>query len=340
MIEIIAEIAWGHNGKKEHLLNLLKGAKEGQCDWVSIHVTDMQEYMVPYYGAIEGSVSAGREVSSVYSYLEDINISKEDWSEFNTMRKDLGLKLMVMPNDISSFIFSKSLQPDAYVLSAASFSERNMLEKIGLSEKKVFLRIGGSTLSEISSTISSLEDFGNKDIVLLHGVQNYPTKIEDSFLEDLEYLQKVYDYPIGLADHIDGSDPFALLLPVLASLYNIKFVEKHITLNRSDKDEDFEAAIHPKEFVELKTLLDKAVLAKKRSNLSSLDDSAKKYRNVSRKKLVLTNDLRKGDILSTEIIEYKRSHFGITLDDVQNALGRRVNKDLKKGDTLTYEDLV
>ena len=337
-IEIIAEIAWGHNGDKKHLLNLLEGAKNGECDWVSIHITNMSDYMVTYYGQQQGSVSAGRNVSNVYEYLDKINISKKTWIEFNNRRIKLGLKLMVMPNDLNSLKFAvENLNPEAFVLSAASFSEDEMVVALAETKKRIFLRIGGSTISEIARVLSFFQSNDNNDIVLLHGVQNYPTDISNSFLKDLDKLNSVFGCATGIADHVDGDDPFAQILPLLAIPFGISFIEKHITLDRSKMDEDFEAAIEPHEFLQLKVNVSKTLLALSSSNLVSLPKSALDYRNVSRKKLILTEDVKQGDVIMRKHLIFKRSHYGIVIDDLVLVLGSRFNSDYVKNTTLTYD---
>jgi sialic acid synthase SpsE len=334
-IELIAEIAWGHNGDESHLMNLLRSSAASGCDWVSIHITDMSEYMVEYYGNLEGSVSAGREVSNVYNYLAEINISNDVWMKFNNLRKELGIKLMVMPNDTSSFYFTEShLSPDAYVLSAASFAEDLMVELLAKSKKKIFLRVGGSTVSEMARTIQNFEELDSNDLVLLHGVQNYPTSISDSFLEDLAVLKKSFNHSVGLADHIDGDDMFAQILPVLSVCYGVEYIEKHITLKRSDKDEDFEAALEPHELKLLSTNLKNAQAAIQRSNLVSLTETQKEYRKVSRKKIILSKNVTQEEVLTKDKIIYKRSHLGITIDELPLYLGRKFAANLPENETL------
>ena len=117
---IIAELAWGHDGKISQAIELMKKAKESGADSFSIHLTDLPNYMVTYYGNGEGKVSQGREDLDVYKYLEDINPGDEQWEELANVAKEINIQLCVMPNDIQSLEFSEAkLSPEYYVVSPA-----------------------------------------------------------------------------------------------------------------------------------------------------------------------------------------------------------------------------
>ena len=83
-------------------------------------------------------------------------------------------------------------------------------------------------------------------VILLGGIQLYPTPIQDLRLKSLSTLRNKFKdayLEFGLADHIDGENPFAKFLPALALCFGATVLEKHITTNREEKLEDYEAAL-------------------------------------------------------------------------------------------------
>ncbi|MBN2638865.1 MAG: N-acetylneuraminate synthase family protein [Bacteroidales bacterium] len=335
---IIAEMAWGHDGSKEQAIEIVKKAKESGADGISIHITDLPSYMVPYYGNGKGKVSGGREALDVYKYLEEINLTSQDWKDICSVVAQQGLDLIIMPNDDRSLILSEELlNPDYYVISAASFVEENFLRNVACLQKKTFFRIGGAYLGEIERAINIFKEENNNKIVLLHGFQNYPTELNESNLAFLTSLNKVFGVEVGLADHIDGNDEFAKVIPALALAYGATYVEKHITLDRNDKSEDFESALNPNDFRKMVENIRNAEVAIGSDNISKLSDATLRYRNISRKRVVAVRDLKIGEVLTNDDLCFKRSDIGISPDKVETILGRRITKSVNKDDSLTID---
>lgn len=339
-VKIIAEMAWAHDGSLQKALAILKRAKEAGADAIGIHITSLPDYMVPHYGNGTGKVSAGKEHLKIYQYLNEINLSFADWLIFKDEALKQNIDLCVMPNDLPSLAFcAKSLNPTYYVISAASFIEPNLVEAIARQNKPTFFRIGGATLAEIESTLALFQKNSSGEVILLHGFQNYPTPLENTHIRQLKTLKELFGVRVGLADHIDGASPLALSIPPLALAYGAEFIEKHITFDREEKGEDFESALDPLKFKEFVELVKAAEVALGDSSWKNLNESAMRYREISRKKIVANRSIQKDSLLSDADIAFKRSDIGLTPEKLNQMLGRRVNKDLSCDDAITLEDL-
>jgi sialic acid synthase SpsE len=332
---IIAEMAWGHDGSIDQAIEILIAAKESGADSFSIHLTDLPNYMVTYYGSGEGKVSSGREDLDVYKYLEGIDLSNEQWIKLAKAAKEIGIDLCVMPNDIQSLEFSEEkLKPQYYIVSPACFAEVDMLEAIAKTKKKTFLRIGGSYLSEIESAISIFRKFGNEQIILLHGFQNYPTKIEETDLALLKSLKDIFNLEVGLADHIDGGSSLAKIIPILALPYGATYIEKHITLDRGQQCEDFESALNPVDFKELVDNIRASEIAIGSSSFKELSEATQKYRKIVRKRIVAKDNIKKNTLLTRKHLCYKRCDVGLSPENTAYLIGRKTIKDINKDDTV------
>jgi N,N'-diacetyllegionaminate synthase len=333
---IIAEMAWSHTGSLDRALEMLEGAKKAGADAISIHITDMQTYMVEGYKCLDGvtlSVSADSE-QSIYKYLDDINLSNEQWIEFDKQAKSLGIDLVVMCNDHASLKFSKRLNVHNYVLSASSFLETDLIEEIVKSNSDIILRTGGATLIEIDEVVTQILMIDPKaKITLLAGIQLYPTPIEDLHLKSLrsieEHFKQKAEIVMGLADHIDGDHKYAMHLPVLALSYGAKVLEKHITIDRKDKLEDFEAALGIDQFFDFVDLIRTAETAIGDGSLDYMVDSGSyhKYRLVSRKKVIAATNIPSGTILTKEMLNFKRADNGSQLSELNKIIGSTLTED-------------
>ena len=91
----------------------------------------------------------------------------------------------------------------------------------------------------------------------MHGFQSYPTKIEDINLDHINFLKKNYGQTCeyGYQDHIAGNSKFNLYMSLVSIGYGIKYLERHVTINRKKKGIDYYSSIEPNNFNQLNKIL-------------------------------------------------------------------------------------
>lgn len=344
---IIAEMAWSHTGSLERALEMLEGAKRAGADAISIHITDMPTYMVEDYKCIAGTTlsDSADQKATIYDFLDKINLSQEQWQVFDERAKAVGIDLVVMCNDRVSFEFSKSLNVCRYVISPASFLEGQLIEDIVRRNPDIVLRTGGATLDEVADVVKRILNVdSNARICLLAGIQLYPTPIEELHLASLRSIAAQFDQPgvsIGLADHIDGDHPYAIYLPALALAFGAKVLEKHITTDRQEKLEDYEAALGIEQFASFVDYVRTAERALGNGSLDYMADnpSYQKYRLVARKKVVAAIDLAAGTILTREMLSFKRADHGSPLDVLDQLIGHPLREKKRRDEGVDVTDV-
>jgi N,N'-diacetyllegionaminate synthase len=335
-IYIIAEMAYSHDGSPDLARDIAAKAAASGADAISVHFTHMPDYMVRHYGAGPGRVSAGKDVKPIYEYLEEISLSFDDWRSVAGAIEKTGMDLIVMPNDNASFEFAETLSPDAYVLSAACFEEREFISRVGASGKPVYLRVGGATLGEIETVIGVLKDAGAEDLILLYGHQNYPTGPADTNLAALTRLQQSFGLPVGIAEHVDAEDEFAVIAPLLAIPLGVVAIEKHLTHDRGKRGEDFESALNGDEFEAFVNNVRKAESAIGRGEIGT-DESSALYRKNVRKRLVAATAISAGQIISDDQVAAKRSDEGLSPGRRADIVGRVAIEDIAPDTGLTLD---
>lgn len=334
---IIAEMAWSHDGSVEKAKKIIKVAADAKADAICFHITSMPDYMIPQYGSGRARVSAGKESRPIYEYLSEINLKEQNWVQLFPYAKKLGLLVCAMCNDIPSVEFASKLNPDAYVISPSTLVEEEMLRSIAEKKKPVFIRTGGAFLGEVEGAISVIKKAGNDAIALIHGFQNYPTKLEDMYLRYIQSLKQIFGAPVGFADHTDGGSEMALIVPLLALPFGANLIEKHITHDRSLRGEDFESALDPKDFERfVKNLRDAEKTFGSRS-LRSFSKDELNYRQVVRKRAVAAKDVKKGEKITEDKVVFKRSDEGVFPEEIQYLLRKTANKTIKKNEPITWD---
>lgn len=336
---IIAEMAWSHDGSVKKAKKIIDAAADARADAICFHLTSMEDYMVPHYRTGKGRVSAGKETIPIYEYLSNINLNKKDWKVLFSHAKKQGLLICVMCNDLPSVALGSELGADGYIISPASLCEEDLVKEVAGKKKPVFLRIGGANIAEVEKAIDWVRKTGNGDIVLIHGFQSYPTKIEDTHLRFISTLKRMFFLPICFADHVDGGSELALVVPLVALAFGANAIEKHLTHDRSLRGEDFESALDPGDFQRFVRNVREIEKAFGLPFVRPLSKAEKEYRNIARKRTVASRDIKAGEKITREKITFKRSDEGVFPDESGDLIGRTSTKDIKKNDPLTWNNV-
>ncbi len=336
---IVAEMAWSHDGTVANALRIVEGAREAGADAVNVHVTSLPDYIVRHYGSGPGRVSAGHESTSVYDYLVSINLRNDDWERVFARVRELGLGLSVMVNDAPSLAFAAP-HADLLMISAACFCDEAFVRSVARARKPVLIGIGGSTLGEVERGIGWLRSEGNDDVIIQYGFQSYPTRIEDVHLRYLETLKRTFGLPVSYGDHTDGADDMAITLPVAGVALGANVIEKHMTYDRSVKGEDFESALEPAAFRRMVDAIRKIETCMGSPSHRPLSPPEIAYRGVARKRAVAGRPARRGELLTREIVAYKRADAGLFPEECGPLLGRVLKEDLAVDDPLDWTKVV
>jgi sialic acid synthase SpsE len=173
--------------------------------------------------------------------------------------------------------------------------------------------------------------------MLLHGVQNFPTRIEDSHLRFLETLKRAFGFPVGFLDHVDGGSPMAVFLPALAVALGANLIEKHLTLDRAAKGFDYESALEKEAF---SSMIDRIREAESSLGSPSVPSGAgqERYHRLMRRAAVSRVELRAGEPLTREQVAFLRNENGVAPADAGGLLGRKPRRAVSAWEPLT-EDL-
>jgi len=334
---IVAEMAWSHDGSVENAKKIIKAASDAKTDAIKFHITSLEDYMVPHYGSGKGRVSAGKKTRRIYDYLKSINLDRKAWKELFGYAKEQGLLICTMCNDMPSFQFASELNSDLYDIHSSCLSDEDFVKEIAKDLKPVFLGIGASTLGEIESAISWINETGNHDIALMYGFQSYPTRLEDMHLRYIQSLKKMFSLPVGFADHTDGGSELAIITPLAALPFGANIIEKHLTYDRSARGEDFESALNPSDMKRFVQLLREAEKAFGSSAVRPFSEAELNYRQVSKKRAVAKMDIKKDEKITKDKIAFKRSDEGVYPEESRFLIGRHAKYNIAKDDPLTCE---
>ena len=291
--KIIAEIANSHQGDVDNAIDLANKSITSGVDAVKFQVYSADELLHKNHPR--------------FKHFEKQSFNTDQWKKiFNNIKKKKA-KIFCDIFGQKSFQIACNKKIDGLKIHSSDLINKNLLDLV--SNKKnleIFLSTGGSTINEISYAVSILKKNKIKP-VLMHGFQNYPTAIEDTNLNRISYFKKIFKHSCkyGYQDHIAGDDEMNFIVPFVSISFGLDYIEKHVTLNRSEKGIDYYSSIEPKE---LKNFLIKIRKIKEifGNNITTFSSSEKKYRKEVKKVWFAKKNIKKNTTIKKNFLSMKR----------------------------------
>ena len=238
------------------------------------------------------------------------------------------------PFDYNSADFLENMV-DFYKISSSDLSNLPFIRHIGSKGKPVYISVGASYLSEIDEAIRVLKESGCEDIVILHCVLSYPTDPGNANLRVIETLKKVFpDVRVGFSDHVAPDDTMMTL--ATAYLLGAEVIEKHFTLDKTLQGNDHYHAGNPEDFrraINNFKWID-TVLGRPEKTILECEEIP---RREARRSLVLTRNMKAGEVITESDIMAKRPGTGIAPKFTEIVIGRTIRMDLEEDTVLTWE---
>ena len=197
------------------------------------------------------------------------------------------------------------------------------------------MSVGAAYLSEVDEAVRALKESGCKDIVIFHCVLSYPTDPQNANLRIISTLKRDFpDIRIGFSDHVAPDETMMTL--ATAYLLGAEVIEKHFTLDKTLPGNDHYHAGEPEDF---KTAIKnfKWIDAVLGSPVKTVLECEKIPRREARRSLVLTRNIKKGEVIKREDLMPKRPGTGISPQFAEIVIGRSAKENLPEDTILTWD---
>lgn len=269
-------------------------------------------------------------------FLKHDSFGEAEYKELCDYTHAKGMDFTSTPFDYTSADYLESMV-DFYKISSSDLSNLPFIQYIGAKGKPVYISVGAAYLSEVDKAIRVLKGAGCKEIVIFHCVLSYPTIPENANLRIIETLKKIFpDIRIGFSDHVAPDDTMMTL--ATAYLLGAEVIEKHFTLDKTLPGNDHYHAGDPDDFKRaianfkwIDTVLG--------SGEKTVLECERVPRREARRSLVLTRDMKAGEVIEEKDIMAKRPGTGISPQFTEIVLGRKIKEDLLE-DTILQWNMV
>lgn len=318
---VIAEMANAHEGSVVTARAIIEAAANAGADAIKFQKFTADELLVPYHPR--------------YEHFRHLEMPETSWLELVSLARARGLYVLADVFGPESAKLMRRLGVDGYKIHSSDTINHELITQVASYKQPVFLSCGGARQLEIIEAVQAIRRAGNEQIVLLHGFQNYPTRLDDTQLKRIPVLSAQFGLPVGYADHVDGNSEWAMLLPLMAVSAGARVIEKHLTLDRSRKGIDYFSSSEPQELTRLVGLLREAG----RSLGSPYDRSDRelKYIQDVQKLMVAARDLPAGTLIQESMVAYKRAPADVHPLKYTDVAGRMLQVSLKTDEPLSLD---
>ena len=201
--------------------------------------------------------------------------------------------------------------------------------------RPVILSTGASTIAEVDEAVNVIRSEGNKEIVLLQCVTNYPSHFECANIRAMKRMGEIFGVPVGYSDHTPG-----MIVPLGAVALGACVIEKHFTDDKTRQGPDHPFSMDGKDFKEMVNgirILEKAL----GDSHKDLYEDEKETVILQRRCLRAAKDIPAGSKITEDMIDVLRPSPTDSLAPkyLKSILGKKAGKNITKGSALK-RDLV
>jgi pseudaminic acid synthase len=328
---VIAEMSGNHNRSLERALEIVDAAADAGAHAIKLQTYTADTLTLDVCGDDfvvndPDSLWKGRNLYGLYTLAH----TPWEWHAPIMQRAaKRGLICFSSPFDETAVDFLQDLNVPAFKIASFENNHLPLIRKVAATGKPVLMSTGMATLAELDEAVRAARQAGCRDLTLLKCTSTYPASPEDSNILTIPHLRELFTCEVGLSDHTMG-----IGVAVAAVAHGASVIEKHFTLRRADGGIDSTFSLEPSE-------LEMLVLETGRAwtSLGAVTygpTQAEKKSLIFRRSLYIAAAMKAGDVLTPENLRVVRPGKGLPPKYYELAIGRKVNRDVKKGEPLEW----
>ena len=323
---IIAEACDNHLGNINIAIEMIKQAKQAGADCIKFQHHLPDEEMLP------NTPMSSNFDEPLYDFLKKYALTLDQHIILKKVCEEEGILYLCTPFSYKAAEELNNIGVKFFKIGSGEMSDIPTLKKISKFNKPIFISTGMSTFDEIVRTYDSLKD-EKINLVFMNCLSEYPPIYEDMNLKVINRMQSLLPKAvIGHSDHTPD-----LYTAYAAVTLGAKIIEKHIILDKNQPGPDQFVSI---DMNDLKLLVDGIrKISKSLGSEKKINEKEKEIRTWALRSLVVLRDIKEGDILLENMIWSKRPGTGIPAWQMNEVIGKKAKKFIKKNSLIKWEDL-
>ncbi len=325
---IIAEVGSNHNQDFDLAIKHIESAAESGVDAVKFQTFKADKH-ISKYAEIPDYL---KDCKNIHSLIESLELNRDWQKPLKKYAESKGLVFLSSPCDYDAVDGLEEIRVAAHKVASFDLPDLDLIRYIAKTKKPILLSTGLSNWMEIQRAVDVCREEGNEKIILLQCTSLYPAPANLSNLMAIKTMRNAYKVITGYSDHTIGDS-----ISMVSVAMGAAIIEKHFTLDRSLPGPDHSFAMEP---YELKTMVKKIREVEKAigdgSKAGPREQELDMYKKV-RRSLHAKVSIKKGEVITEEMLTSKRPGFGITIHLNSSIIGRNARCDIEKDRWILWD---
>lgn len=318
-IHLIAEAGTNHNASVATGKALIRHAADAGADSVKFQMI----FPAGLYLPVERTGDGRLIPSPVFTKREATALRPDDYRALADYCSDVGVGFSASVFDEQGIALLDELDAPYIKIASCDLNNSPLIERAAATGRTLVISTGMAQLDEIERAVGDARRAGADDLVLMHCVSVYPCPVERANVSFVDVLRERFDGPVGYSDHTESS-----VAAVVAIARGARWIEKHITLDRTHEGFDHAYAMEPDGFAAYAADLSDAWRAYAPA-ATKVGESEQVVRRRARRGLYASRRIRAGERIEQEAVLCVRPQAVLGPNAIGRVLDRVATRDIE-----------
>ena len=332
-IKIISEIGNTHEGSLGIALSLIDMSVNAGADIVKFQMH------IPEFESSDNETfrdNSFLQDNSRKNYWERVSFGIDEWVRIKQYCDLKNIEFLCTPFSVEA---AKLLWDNQLVkrwkIGSGEISNMRLLDYVFNTNLEVLVSTGLTTQVELDKLVELVgKNYNLNSLVIMHCVSQYPTKLDNSALNLINYFSDKYRVKIGHSDHSGN-----ISTSILALTLPIHYLEVHLKPHDLFFGPDISSSLNPNELSFLvKTRNDFALIQKSKLSRDDLFNLSEKTAKLFRKGLYWSRSLNINETITDTDLDLRKPEGEISATELDSLVGRKLIRDVLKGDIVRFTD--
>jgi N-acetylneuraminate synthase/sialic acid synthase len=328
---LVAEIGNNHQGDAAVAARMVEAAARAGADAVKFQKRDAAALLTRR--GLEAAYGGEHSFGATYGeHRAALELSADELAGLARQARSLGLAFFASCWDMPSLETMLGVGMDCVKIASADLVNLPMLRRAAGCGLPVLLSTGMSSWTEIDAAVETLAPCRGR-LALLHCNSSYPCADAEVGLPVMAELAHRYGLPVGYSGHERGVGP-----SVAAAALGACVVERHFTLDVTQRGTDHAASLDPERFALLAGLVREAEAALAVADKRVFPGETRAKRKL-RKSVVYARNLAAGHVLAPADLALKCPGDGVSPLRVEDLPGRALTRAVRRDERFAWADV-